>query len=95
MCKEVSDFCCQIRIGKRTFTLNVSDFPNADFINITHTHTHIHTHTHTHTQFLPIVGLLRQTKDSGIKTAIGKIMYQLCPVFPFVIKKITLCESEK
>ena len=29
MCKEVSDFCCQIRIGKRTFTLNVSDFPNA------------------------------------------------------------------
>lgn len=87
MCKEVSDFCCQIRIGKRTFTFYVSDFPNADFINITH--------TQTHTQFLPIVGLLRQTKDSEIKTAIGKIMYQLCPVFRFVIKKITLCESEK
>lgn len=49
----------------------------------------------THTQFLPIVRLLRQTKDSGIKTAIRKMMYQLCPVFPFVIKKITLCESEK
>lgn len=86
MCKEVSDSCCQRRIGKRTFTLNVSDFPNTDFHQ---------DNSYTHTQFLPIIGFLRQTKGSGIKTAIGKIMYQLCLVFPFVIKKITLCKSEK
>ena len=58
MCKEVSDSCCQRRTGKRTFTLNVSDFPNADFYQ---------DNPYTHTQFLPIVGLLRQTRVLGLK----------------------------